>query len=143
MRTIKLINEQSARQAMHLINANLGSDKVMRIMSEDAIRNEEQNKLFHAIRDQMSEQSTQVGEGKYIPPVVMKDWIVFNFDNRAVTLPDGQVMHKRVDTRRMSRKLFSDLIRHTLAMAVDLGMSIEFKEDRHKAYMNGDGDWWK
>jgi hypothetical protein len=143
MKSIKLINEKSARAAMHVINANLGSNKIMQIVSEDTLRNEEQNKLFHAIRDQMSEQSNHVGDGKYIPPAVMKDWIVFSFDNRVVVLPDGTQINKRVDTRNMSRKAFSDLVRHTLSMALDLGMTIEFKNDKHKAYMNGDGEWWQ
>ena len=140
---LKLTDEKCLNAAMSMIRGNLGSNKVMRIQSEETIRNLEQNAMFHALRDQMCEQSSQVGEGKYISPKVMKDWICYEFEGETQILPNGIEIIKRVDTSSLSRKRFAALITHLLNMAYELGMTIEFKEDKHKEYFNGNKDWWK
>ena len=143
LRTLKLTDQRCISTAMSMIRANLGCNKIMRIESEETIRNREQNAMFHALRDQMCEQSTQIGEGRYIGPTVMKDWICFEFENRTQILPNGIEIQKRVDTSKLSIKRFAALITHLLNMAYDLGMTIEFKQDKHKEYFNGNKYWWK
>jgi len=142
---IRLTDHIAENAAIHVIKNNIGKEpvKVMRIVSEDALRNLEQNALFHVIIGQMSEQSAMVGEGNYITPTVMKEWVVSMYlPAKTIQLPNGTQSVKRQSTTTLSRYAFAKLISHTLAMAHEMGMTIEFLSDKSKAYMAGDRSWY-
>lgn len=146
MRPIRLTDERAAQAAIHQIKGATGRHpfRVMTIQSEDALRNNEQNALFHAIIGQMSDQSTHWGDGKYISPTVMKEWVVSMYlPHKTISLPNGTQVVKRQSTTKLSRRQFADLIKHTLAMAVDMDMTIEFKGDKARRFHEGDSRWWE
>jgi len=145
IQTIRLIDQQSAKAAANLIYDSTGKipAKVMRIISEDALRNLEQNALFHVIIGQMAEQSTHYGDGKYISATVMKEWIVsMHLPAKTIHLPNGTQSVKRQSTTTLSRKAFAKLINHTLTMASEMEMTIEFLSDRGRKYLDGNKEWY-
>lgn len=114
----------------------------VKFLKEDEIRNLAQNALFHAVINQMSEQSNHVGDGKYIDPTLMKEFVVYRFKSNEIQLPNGETIHKRVSTRKLSKKMFSELMNHTLSMASEMDMTIEFRGDEAERYYSGDNRWY-
>lgn len=145
MKPIRLIDNNSLNAAVNAIRGSLGQNpnKFVQITTEDRIRNLEQNALLHVIIGQMSRQSAEVGDGRYISPTVMKEWVVTMFmPLKVIHLPNGTQSVRRESTTRLSRKRFAELISHTLRHAVDMGMTIEFKGDKAERFYSGDREWY-
>jgi len=116
-------------EAVKAANFDQPIEVVIRTYKEN--RNLEQNKLFHSICAQVSE-NYSLSHGKYFAPLVFKQLFKQLFvGSTSIALPNGTIRDVDISTTELSVKQMASLIDKILVYcATEMSMEIELKTDK-------------